>query len=557
MKVMNLSRLCVTLVTGAALLGAAVRSQAQAPDPTDSYTNAFDAATPSSWIYWYGINPGNSAITWDATMDAATNLDSGSLQISLPFGPPANTNAQQVWFGTFGNRFGYDSSVRYNGNLFTNIEVDVFVDPSTPPSPAGDFGALQFSLVRSGTPSGGGPFPNSVTIPGNATNRWVHLGLPVPTGTDATGFDDPGVIGVVFRKVNFGGAYPQVPITMWLDNVTVKFSGVPPPPPPPPTMSVDRPVRGLNLFAGGGGDFDRQSIRTLGTDSGASYSWVGRGNTPVTYSFTVAGFPGPGHQGFQTHTYFVPTPLTGTGDNNIAPDYQEPNVLFLSLQSAANGSVNWVFRWKTNALASNGQFFGTGTATNDIAGVNAPYAQIGNPTALGTWTVTFVNDTNVTMTTPTGSSTNFFINPGLAALFPNPIYVYFGVQPNQTVPANKGQAAVLSRVKIQGTVDTIDDDFLTDTVLDTGNTWQVQATVPASIFIMPPESALFVNWTLANSSGFALQTNSVLNSTNSFPWSTNGLPDLLQLGLLKRTLLPSNSLPSGAQGFFRLSKPGF
>jgi len=108
MKTMHLNRLCVTLVAGSALLGAADRSQAQAPDPAESYTNAFDTGSPSSWIYWYGINPGNSAITWDATMDAATNVDSGSLQISLPFGPPANTNAQQVWFGTFGNRIGYD-----------------------------------------------------------------------------------------------------------------------------------------------------------------------------------------------------------------------------------------------------------------------------------------------------------------------------------------------------------------------------------------------------------------------------------------------------------------
>jgi len=36
-----------------------------------------------------------------------------------------------------------------------------------------------------------------------------------------------------------------------------------------------------------------------------------------------------------------------------------------------------------------------------------------------------------------------------------------------------------------------------------------------------------------------------------------GLPDPLQLGLLKRTLLSSNNLSSGARGFFRLGKPGF
>jgi hypothetical protein len=56
-------------------------------------------------------------------------------------------------------------------------------------------------------------------------------------------------------------------------------------------------------------------------------------------------------------------------------------------------------------------------------------------------------------------------------------------------------------------------------------------------------------------SGSSHQTNSALE--NSFPWSTNGLPDPRQLGLLKRTLLPSNNLPSDDQGVFRLSKPGF
>ena len=90
-----------------------------------------------------------------------------------------------------------------------------------------------------------------------------------------------------------------------------------------------------------------------------------------------------------------------------------------------------------------------------------------------------------------------------------------------------------------------------------GNALHARGQVDEAIAALPPESALFVNWTLPNSSGFALQTNAVLNSTNSFPWSTNGLPIPLQLGLLKRTLLSSNNLPGSAQGFFRLSKPGF
>ena len=553
---MRLNRLCITLVAGAALLGALVRSEAQSPVPTSDYTHPFDS-DPPSWIYWYGLGYNNTQITWDPSMDASTNANSGSLLISLPFGPPSQSNAQGVWFGTFGDGGIYDGSIRYNAlGYFTNIQVDVFVAPTNTPSPAGDFGALQISLVRVGTPSGGGPFPASTTatIPGDATNRWVHLSVPVNTGADAAGFDDPGVIGVVMRKANFGGnpfqGYPQVPLTFWLDNVTVKFSGTPPPPPPPPTMSIDRPVGGLNLFAAGG-DYDRAEIRTLGTDSGLQYSWVGRGSTPVTYSFTIAGYPGPGHQNFQTHIYLVPSPLTSAGgDRDIAPDYHEPNVIFMDLDLQGNGSANCAFRWKTNTLSDNGTFY------------TSPLAQIANPTALGTWSLTFVNDTNVTMRTPSGSSTNFSIDPNLGELFPNPIYVYFGIMPDATAQANKGQAIILSRARVQGSIDTIDDDFLSDTNgLDTANIWTIEAGggQTQSVFILPPDASqgFWVNWTSANSAGFALQTNSVLGNSNSFPWSTNGLPDPLQLGLLKRTLLSSNNLPGGARGFFRLGKPGF
>ena len=131
-----------------------------------------------------------------------------------------------------------------------------------------------------------------------------------------------------------------------------------------------------------------------------------------------------------------------------------------------------------------------------------------------------------------------------------------------TAQANKGQAIILSRARVQGSIDTIDDDFLSDTNgLDTANIWTIEAGggQSQSVFILPPDASqgFWVNWASANSTGFALQTNSVLGNTNSFPWSTNGLPDPQQLGLLKRTLLPSNSLPGGAQGFFLLSKPGF
>ena len=151
----------------------------------------------------------------------------------------------------------------------------------------------------------------------------------------------------------------------------------------------------------------------------------------------------------------------------------------MDLDLQGNGSANCAFRWKTNTLSDNGTFY------------TSPLAQIANPTALGTWSLTFVNDTNVTMRTPSGSSTNFSIDPNLAALFPNPIYVYFGIMPDATAQANKGQAIILSRARVQGSIDTIDDDFLSDTNgLDTANIWTIEAGggQTQSVFILPPDA---------------------------------------------------------------------
>src|SRR5947209_20539606 len=81
---------------------------AQGAPPQSNYTNSFDDATSvGSWIYWYGLGFSNTKMTWDPTMDAESNANSGALEVSLPFG----TNGDQaVWFGTFHNAYGYDGT---------------------------------------------------------------------------------------------------------------------------------------------------------------------------------------------------------------------------------------------------------------------------------------------------------------------------------------------------------------------------------------------------------------------------------------------------------------
>ncbi len=60
---------------------------------------------------------------------------------------------------------------------------------------------------------------------------------------------------------------------------------------------------------------------------------------------------------------------------------------------------------------------------------------------LGTWSITFNNDTNFTMTGPGGVSTNAnFPDEATAQVFANPMRLYFGS--DQGGPANKEVGAV-------------------------------------------------------------------------------------------------------------------
>jgi len=193
------------------------QSRSQGAPPQSDYTNTFDVpSSTASWIYWYGLGFNNTAMTFDPTMDANSNASSGSLQVSLPFG----TNGDQaVWFGTFHNGYGYDGTTILDGTKFTNITFDVHVDPSSPISPAGDFGVLQVGLVRQGWPNGGTFDPNSPTIPASATNGWVHLSQTI--NQTAAGLD--AVAGVNFKYTSYAG-YPTNPITFWIDNLDVHVS---------------------------------------------------------------------------------------------------------------------------------------------------------------------------------------------------------------------------------------------------------------------------------------------------------------------------------------------
>ena len=419
-----------------ALLGAALIplcASAQTYQTTD-YTNTFDNngstglyQSPDA-IYWYSIYqnygltvpPGtyNYPMTNDAAVDFTGDTnDSGSLLVYTPFNA-TSPHDQNVFYFTLSGNGPFDQSVQMPMALVTNISFEIHVDPSSIPDFDGNFGQITVGLLTTTYKSGANSsYWQALTIPGAATNGWVKLSETnaLDGQSEVNGYSTTNAFGVDFDYNNYGGL-PTNPVTFWIDNVVVLTSAEPPPPPPPPTLSIAATQPGLNLFAGQGTAlYQRENLESA--NGSGYYNWVGAGH-PVSFSYTISDYPIPAGDAFQTQIFLAPNPGT---END--PDWNETNIVFFDMESTANGA-SWTFRYKTNEPNGNGMIYGAGSL-----------ATINSKTAVGTWTATFNNNTNVTLLAPDGTTTNFNIpdtTGATAALFDaaqgNNVTLYFGAQ---------------------------------------------------------------------------------------------------------------------------------
>jgi hypothetical protein len=536
-------RLCIVLTAGAALLGAVTNGQAQ----TGSYTNTFDIAglnasntggSVASYIYWYGLGYGNTPMTNDPTMDANGNASSGSLQVFLPFGASGD---QGVFFGTFHNQYGYDSTTIYDGTKFDTISFDIRVQPGAITNSAGNFGQIQVGFVKQGTPGGGTFYGNSPTIPGNATNQWVHIVQQVDTAAAGT-----AVIGFNFKYVSYSG-YPTSPITFWIDNLVAHFATVVTPPPKLSSVINDA-IPGLNLYLNN--QYDRTSLQLQQT---TGVGWLGQPDT--TYSFRITQFPdGRIYTNNQAHI-FVATPPGGS-----AIDYSSPNVVWLNVQGNTDGTGTGYFRYKINEPNANTNMFG-GEYT--VGPLGTPWAgqlaALNAATPVGTWSMTFNQDTNVTLTGPGGVTTSFTIRPEVAAQFADPLNVLFGAQPNNAPPAT-GQIVILSHASItnSGAGSPVDDDFIADNGFLNTALWAISAADASDVQLFPTDPGQkLVKWTLPDTY-FGLQAATNLTGSWTVLSGTDaGSPiSTFTIGGSEIGLVPSANLGPN-QNFFRMSARKF
>jgi len=174
---------------------------------------------------------------------------------------------------------------------------------------------------------------------------------------------------------------------------------------------------------------------------------------------------------------------------------------------------------------------------------------IGNSTPSGTWKVTFNSANDITMTTPSGASTNFTIPADAAALFTAPVTAYFGCQAGNA--AGIGQGSVLSEIKITGTANPLDDVFTGGTAVNPNN-WTTNASDTYGVFVTPADAAYWLKWSIPDV-GFAPQDIGILNGGL---WNDLNVTRL-QVNGQRWALLHNSDIPSGNAAFFRLIKRQF
>ena len=230
--------------------------------------------------------------------------------------------------------------------------------------------------------------------------------------------------GIAFNYNNYGG-YPTNDFVFWIGHLIMHYNptqviG------PPTLLSFQKPVSGLNLI-------DTQPINNdnryqVETATSTGYGFVDKPN--VTYSWNIKSFPTNSPNGYQQHFFIVNgNTARRPGTYDQAADWNLANCIFITIQQDTNGFAYMAFRYKTNEPGGNGMIYNT--ATNSANGW--PVEPVGflatsNYSALGTWSVTFNNQTNVTLTAPHGQTTNFVFDPASAALFADPATPILGVE---------------------------------------------------------------------------------------------------------------------------------
>lgn len=495
-----------------------------APPAPKTVIDTFDTAdTADAWTPTWGSNP---VLSWDS-QDAQGAATSGSLRVAADYFTPAGDGWEQmVITRTF--------TEPINGADYVSVSVDVKVDPSSVPNSDGNYGYFELKRTSDGSSMGG------VNL---TSTSWATVTFNIPA-------TEGQLNGIIIQ--NGSGSF-QGPIIYYLDNFVFTKSATET---SSPTLTLTRNAApGLKLYASHPTEgYQRQNVVYVPSEDLNNQLWWQNQPESLTYSVTWADFPDKNtYAGFQGH---IMLPVDSTG--SISPDWTDANVVMVEFQyvntagpDGTDGTPDDVVMaqarllHKVNEPNNNAMLYRT--MANAADGPVGVLGQVRAPSMLGTWSISFRNGAEVTLTASDGSTAELVIPAEEAALYEpvsKGVTASFGVQPNSV---NRiGLSAVISRIKIaKGSTVVVDEDFRS-AELDPEK-WVVRAQEPGGVFPIPADIVYLVSWPLPDT-GFTLRSGPSVTG----PWTTPFTPRLV--GVRRVVLVGQSELPSPAMGVFQLKK---
>jgi hypothetical protein len=562
MKLFNLSSNASLALTALALALAYPGNVARAASDIIVGPSGSEAGVSGTDYEWQNLwGPAYVNITFDAANPPPTGDTTGSIYIQ---GNWPGSAADNYCIGSPGTWWG---ALTFDASQYASIEMDIKYDSTSTITPTSQ-AHLQIGFDAGYSLQSVTNVSFDASSQAIADGHWHHLSIPVPSTISGAG----SVHSVGFYQWN-----PSAMGTMnfWVANVTVKARVVPV---APPTVKLPtKAVPGLNVYASTEGNsfYDRQEAELM---QPSGLSWVGQATpaNPVTYSFTIASYP----NSVNCEAWLFLTPNPTANDN--APDWNETNCIIFYVQGSPTNALGH-FEYKVNEDHQQAMYGGgsetrtsggntynyyysaapgslpNGAITNlvsagvyNITNESGNLATVTNNGLLGTWTLKFTSTTNGTMIAPNGNRSSFVIPPYNAANFAEQsspgFNVYLGMQANQADAMN--QAVVFANFAVSNTAQPFSENFLTDTVLDTTNTWDTAVSGgPKGVLIVPAGSAYWLTWGLPDS-GFTLQTAPVLG--NPLAWTTPSIGPLIPLFGFRSQLVAGSEVAAGNNAFFEL-----
>jgi hypothetical protein len=506
----------------------------------DNYTDPAAVAGTARW--W-----GNAVQTYehDATQDADGDAASGALKVTVQYDIAAYAGENQ-----FSARRQILPSAVIDGSQYARLEFDLkYAASSVAQGTSGTYGNLEVGIGHNDWSQA---YFGTVQTP-VGQNDWQHIVLTVNQNNPKLN---------QLRDFHFkqwsGGAGDGMTGTQmfWIDNVKLIAIPSTEPPPPPPIVTVEPAKPGLNMISSGGGQYDRQTVRS----SLPEYTWVGA-TGPVTYALTIADYPS--QAGYQTVIYLVPGSGLDAGMNY--PDWAQAKCALAFINNNADGSGNMRFAYKNDVANSNG-YAGHGYWDNDNpadlydgitgagpvgTGKGGTLAYVNSTTIRGTWSITFTSNTNVTITAPDGqTSSGSLPNETTAQLFGGPLYAYFGTVPQTT--DNVGLGAVFSRIKITGAGAPLDEDF--STIPFNPALEKSASNASGVVQVTGPDTPFWLTWTLP-AVGYLPRQSPSLGEDVLSPWTNIPTDNVLTARGRQWKLMETAQLLDPSRNFFQLIKP--